>query len=151
MHQRRFNGASGTFVHRRCLTRMAFQTSTNGVTAQINMTPMIDVLLVLLILFMVIAPTHSAGLPAEIPLSASDSAPVEPSIVLEIAADQSLRINRRPLQTTLATELRRIFQSRSNRTLFIKGDESLTYSVVAASLDTARGAGVDRIALITGK
>lgn len=129
---------------------MAFQNSTRGVHAQINMTPMIDVLLVLLILFMVIAPTRANGLSTEIAQNALNAVKEEPSIVLEIAADQSLRVNTHPLEVAqLSLELQRVFRSRANRTLFLKGSGDLPFSAVASAIDTARGAGVDRIALLT--
>lgn len=131
---------------------MTFQSETRAITAQINMTPMIDVLLVLLIIFMLIAPAHPKGLPAEIPQSSANSALEETSVVLEIAADRSLRVNSQPLNSAqLSPELHRIFQARADRTLFVKGDGDLSFAVVAGVLDTARSAGVDRIALVTRK
>jgi biopolymer transport protein ExbD len=132
---------------------MAFNLSSTPVTASINMTPMIDILLVLLIIFMVVAPANPVGLPAAIPTPAPDtaSAPENP-IVVEVAKDGQIRINTQPVdQKDLAAAFSRIFSSRADRTLFLRGDRDLEFASVANVIDIARGAGVDRTALLTGK
>lgn len=112
------------------------------------MTPMIDVLLVLIIIFMVITPVAPRGLPAAAPRdSAPEAAPSEEVIVVEIASDGRLRLNRSLLdEKALEAQLRRV----TPRPVFVNGDGSLEYQSVARVVDLARGAGIDRIGLLSG-
>lgn len=112
---------------------------------------MIDILLVLLIIFMVVAPTHPVGLPAAVTQHSNDSA-VEPQnpVVVEIGNDRGIRLNSRSVQRPeLGDELARIYRSRADRTLFVRGASDLEFGEVAEVIDIARGSGVDRTALLT--
>ncbi len=132
---------------------MAFQTSTNNVIAQINMTPMIDLLLVMLIIFLVIAPVHSKGLKSEVPQPAPSATPAkpEPDVVLAVARDGSLQVNTKPVsRAELGSVLSEIFRTRQDRVIFVSGSGELLFGQVADVIDVARGAGADRVALITG-
>ena len=132
---------------------MAMSPGGGGSTkAEINMTPMIDVLLVLIIIFMVITPTVSTGLDAQIPQPAPDTkAATAPSheIVISILADGSIRLNQEPVERgKLEARLVDLFMHGGNTPVFIRGDRSLEYRAVAEVIDTAKRAGVNRIALM---
>lgn len=119
--------------------------------AEINVTPLIDVLLVLIIIFMVVLPHHSVGLPAEAPLPAAGEAPIrESDIVVSVNQDRSIAVNHEPISIDrLQERLRVIFAARANRVLFVQGHQSLDFSEIATVIDLARGAGVFRVGLMT--
>jgi biopolymer transport protein TolR len=122
-------------------------------TAAINVTPMIDILLVLLITFMLL-PNQSHGLPAQAPDPAPPdkqaAAPNPLDSVLRIHRDRSIEIDSHPVVLIeLEGRLRSLFAARPGGALFIDGDGDLDYSDVASVIDSARGAGVTRIGIIT--
>ena len=127
---------------------------TRKLSASINMTPLIDVLLVLLILFMRL-PHHTVGLRSEIPQPSPDvqPAPDNPQdLVLRIRKNHSLDINSQPIVLAeLEARLRALFGVRPDGVLFVDGAGDLEFAEVALVIDIARGAGVDRIGLITDK
>jgi biopolymer transport protein TolR len=120
--------------------------------ANINMTPMIDVLLVLIIIFMVITPTNSRGLKALVPQP--ESGPGSPSesddIVVTVNGDHTVSINQETVRIEeLAGRLQRLFLNHPGHPLFVRGGKSLDFQDVAEVIDIARGEGLDRIALMT--
>lgn len=130
---------------------MAMTTGTSRST--INVTPLIDILLVLLIIFMVITPTQSVGLEAAVPQPAAGAPPAVPtpasSIVVEIDRDRNLTINTTPVEPgSLADRLREIFQSRNTRLVFVKADGDLEFQHVARTIDTIKSAGIERVGLL---
>jgi biopolymer transport protein TolR len=132
---------------------MAMTVSGNGgPRAQINVTPMIDVLLVLLIIFMVVAPVESVGLRALVPEPAPPDQKARPAdVVITMDQNDAIEINQQPVALKdLPDRLRSIFKSRGDVVVFLRGAKNLEYGQVAHVIDIARGAGLDRVALMTG-
>lgn len=115
------------------------------------MTPMIDVLLVLIIIFMVITPLTPAGLRTLVP-QPPDAAQHESSkdVVVTVERDGSIRLNAERIELlALHERLSRICQIRGDAVMFVRGDKRLEFQEIAAVIDIAKGAGLQRVALIT--
>jgi biopolymer transport protein TolR len=128
-----------------------------GVMVDMNVTPMIDVLLVLIIIFMMITPLTPLGLDALVPQPNPNKKEVNQevlnrTIVVSIDATRQVKINQDPIDIRmLGSRLEDIFKTRNDRIMFVKGDDSLPFSEVANIIDIAKGAGIDKIGLITQK
>ena len=123
--------------------------------ADINVTPFIDILLVLLVIFMTISPTVPTGLKASIPEQPPPGPQrQEPEKVIVLSMDRTgvIKINQNEIQASrLIEELHDIFRTRNDRTIFVQGDDELLFSDMARLIDAAKGAGVERLGLMTEK
>jgi len=125
-----------------------------GPKSDINMTPMIDVLLVLIIIFMVITPLTPKGLEALVPQppppGQKQTLSDQRTVVIVIDADHSYKINSDPTtEAGLGPRLEEIFKTRAERVVFVKGDPNLDFLWVARAIDIAHGAGIDKVGLMT--
>ena len=127
-----------------------------GPKADINMTPMIDVLLVLIIIFMVITPLTPKGLEALVPQppppNSKPNLSDQRTVVIVVDQNHNYTINNEPSsEDKMGDRLMEIFKTRAEKVVFVKGDPSLDFMWVAKAIDIAHGAGIDKVGLMTAK
>ncbi len=132
---------------------MSQAAGSEGTMKDINVTPVIDVMLVLLIIFMVVTPLTQAGHDVELPESADDlqldQEPDPNQLVLNIDEGGQVTINKQPVTwDELPLRIRDIFETRADKTLFLRAAPTLKYGEVVAVLDVARGNGVERVGIV---
>jgi biopolymer transport protein TolR len=126
-----------------------------GILSDVNVVPLIDILLVLLVIFMII-PHHQMGLDAKLPQQSGPEGPSQPTpetlIVVQVGADGAVRINGSVVQLDeLRDRLERIFALRAHRVAFLQGDRTLEFQAVAQVLDIMAVAGVSPVGLLSSE
>jgi biopolymer transport protein TolR len=125
--------------------------STGSLTNEINVTPMIDVLLVLLIIFMMVIPMSRKAIDLQLPDPTPSNEPQGPQpsqIVMEVLPGNVYKINTQPVaKNDLAKKLKEIYDPRPEKIIFVKGDPTVKYSDVIWAMDMARGSGVKVIGM----
>jgi biopolymer transport protein ExbD len=123
-----------------------------GVKSDINVTPLVDVMLVLLIIMMLVAPLLQQGVSVKLPTAANyvDKPEVSGQTVVAIAPDKSVYLNARPLrpEEELGVKVKDLLEGKSEKIVLIKADEAVDYSAVMGAMDELRKAGIEDIGLI---
>jgi biopolymer transport protein TolR len=118
--------------------------------AEINIIPLVDVVLVLLLIFMLTAPMMYRGIDVNLPRAAAKPTAVEERMVLTVTKEQGFYLNdRRVTPVGLEDALRDAFRSRTDKTLYLKADAGLSYGAVIEAMDRVRRAGIERLGMVT--
>ena len=123
-----------------------------GVKSEINVTPLVDVMLVLLIIMMLVAPMLQQGVAVRLPTATNtvDKPETQEQTVLAIAKDKSYYLNAKPVQEgEMTTRLNELLENKKEKIVLIKADEEVEYSAVMTAMDQLRQAGIEDIGLIT--
>jgi len=123
-----------------------------GVKSDINVTPLCDVMLVLLIIMMIVAPLLQQGVSVQLPQAGNtvDKPEVQGQTVIAIARDKTMYVNAKPVQEAeMATRINELLENAKEKVVLIKADVEVPYSAVMAAMDQLRQAGIEDIGLIT--
>ncbi len=123
---------------------------TSSSLAEINIIPLVDVVLVLLLIFMLTAPMMYRGIDVNLPKASAKPTAVEERMVLTVTKDRTLYLNEKPVPAaTLDTQLASAFRDRKDKTLYLKADAALPYGAVVETMDRVRRAGIERLGMVT--
>jgi biopolymer transport protein TolR len=130
---------------------MSPQTSDRRFLSEINVTPLVDVMLVLLIIFMVTAPMLQQGIDVNLPQVAAKDIPAkEEKLVLTITKEGEIYINEHLVELSrLKENLERIYENRINKEIFLKADETVPYGFVVKTMSEIKEAGIEKLGMIT--
>ncbi len=123
-----------------------------GVKSDINVTPLCDVMLVLLIIMMIVAPLLQQGVSVKLPVAGNttDKPETQDQTVIAIAANKDMYLNAKPVrEAELATKINELLENKKEKVVLIKADEDVEYSAVMAAMDQLRQAGIEDIGLVT--
>ena len=123
-----------------------------GIKSEINVTPLCDVMLVLLIIMMIVAPLLQQGVAVTLPKAefTSDKPETQGQIVVALSRDKTLYLNAKPItEAELATKVTEALENQKEKIVLIKADEEVEYGAVMATMDQLRQAGIEDIGLIT--
>jgi biopolymer transport protein ExbD len=118
--------------------------------SEINVTPFVDVMLVLLVIFMVTAPMMQSGIGINLPQAETESAPAEEGLTLTITEDKYIHMENSVInQFLLEQKLREYFYGKEKKIVFIRGDENLPFGFVIRILDITKKAGIEQVGIVT--
>jgi biopolymer transport protein TolR len=118
--------------------------------AEINIVPLVDVVLVLLLIFMLTAPMMYRGIDVNLPRASAKPTAVEERMVLTVTKDRALFLNEKRIAPGgLEGSLRDAFRNRNDKTLYLKADAGLSYGAVVETMDMVRRAGIERLGMVT--
>ncbi|HET9923143.1 MAG TPA: biopolymer transporter ExbD [Methylomirabilota bacterium] len=121
-----------------------------GTLAEINIIPLVDVTLVLLLIFMLTAPLMYRGIDVNLPKTAGKPTAVEERMVLTLTKEQTIYVNDKPVALgSLEQILRDLFKNRQDKTLYLRADQALQYGFVVETMDRIRRSGIEKLGMVT--